>query len=100
MRAYERLLKYVAIHTASDDSTGRHPSQAREYDLARLLTDELKGLGIADADLDDKCYVYGSLPPTEGCENAVRLGLIAHMDTAPDCSGENVKPQVWYRPRL
>lgn len=92
MRAYERLQKYVVVHTTSDEFSGTHPSTMRQFDLATLLVEELKSLGVSDARVDDKCYVYGSLPATEGYENAVRLGLIAHMDTAPDCSGEHVKP--------
>ncbi len=92
MRAYERLLNYVVVHTTSSDESATTPSTMRQFDLARQLVDELKALGVADAEVDDKCYVYGTLPATEGYENAVRLGLIAHMDTAPDCSGENVKP--------
>ena len=92
MRAYERLLHYAAIHTTSCDESDSTPSTIRQFDLARLLVEELKALGISDARVDDKCYVYGTLPATSGYENATRLGLIAHMDTAPDCSGENVKP--------
>ncbi|MBR3271914.1 MAG: peptidase T [Clostridia bacterium] len=95
MRAYERLLQYVVIHTTSDDTTGTTPSTARQFNLARLLVEQMQALGVADAHVDDKCYVYGTLPATEGYENATRLGLIAHMDTAQDCSGENVRPQLW-----
>ena len=95
MRAYERLLNYVVIHTTSDESTGTHPSSQRQFDLAWMLADELKELGVSDARVDEKAYVYGSLPATEGCKNAAKLGFIAHMDTSPDSSGENVKPQIW-----
>ena len=95
MRAYERLLNYVVVHTTSDESTGTHPSSERQFNLARMLVNELKELGVSDAYVDDKAYVYGSLPATPGCEKAARLGFIAHMDTSPDCSGENVKPQIW-----
>ena len=94
MRAYERLLKYVVVHTASDDTSETVPSTARQFDLAHILVEEMKGLGITDARVDDKCYVYGSLPATEGLEKAPAIGLIAHMDTVPDFCGENVKPRV------
>ncbi|MBR4250019.1 MAG: peptidase T [Verrucomicrobia bacterium] len=94
MRAYERLLNYVTIHTTSDEATGTTPSTARQFDLARCLVEEMKALGIEDARVDDKCYVYGTIPATPGCENAPGLGFIAHLDTAPDFSGENVKPRV------
>lgn len=94
MRAYERLIRYARVHTTSSDRTGTHPSTARQFDLARLLVEEMKQLGIADARVDEHCYVYGTLPATPGCEDKPALGLIAHMDTAPSASGENVQPQV------
>ncbi|MGN0662156.1 MAG: peptidase T [Faecalibacterium sp.] len=92
MRAYERLLQYVRFHTTSDASSGTHPSAAREFDLAHALVEEMKALGIENAFVDENCYVYGSLPATPGCEGKHALGLIAHMDTADDASGENVEP--------
>ncbi len=95
MRAYERLLNYVRVHTASDENSGTHPSAEREFDLARQLVDEMKALGMEDAHVDEHCYVYGTLPATPGCEDQHALGLIAHMDTADDASGENVQPVVW-----
>ena len=95
MRAYERLLGYVKVNTASSESgAGTSPSTQRQFDLARLLADELRALGVADAELTGSCYVYGHLEATPGCEGAPCLGLIAHMDTAPDFSGENVRPRV------
>lgn len=95
MRAYERLLGYVKVNTASGESgAGTSPSTQRQFDLARLLADELRALGVADAELTGSCYVYGHLEATPGCEGAPCLGLIAHMDTAPDFSGENVLPRV------
>ena len=95
MRAYERLLGYVKVNTASSESgAGTSPSTQRQFDLARLLADELRALGVADAELTGSCYVYGHLEATPGCEGAPGLGLIAHMDTAPDFSGENVRPRV------
>lgn len=94
MRAVERLLKYVTVFTTSDENSSTVPSSARQFDLAKLLVQELKELGISDAHVDDKCYVYASIPATPGCEQAPAIGLIAHMDTAPDFCGENVKPQI------
>ena len=92
MRAYQRLLQYVQVHTTSDPATGTHPSTQRQFDLARMLADELRALGVGDADVDEHCYVYGHLPATPGCEGRPALGLIAHMDTATDASGEKVQP--------
>ena len=94
MKAYERLLKYVAVHTTSDENSTTVPTAAREFDLAKMLVEELKAIGVADAAVDDKCYVYGTLPATPGYEKAAKLGFIAHMDTAPDFSGENVRPRI------
>ena len=93
-RVLERLLRYVKVYTTSDDESTTTPSSARQFDLANMLVQELQEMGIADARVDDKCYVYASIPATEGCENAPAIGLVAHMDTAPDFSGENVNPQV------
>ena len=94
MRAYERLLKYVKVHTTSDPNSGTHPSTLRQFDLAKILVEELKELGLTDAHVDEHCYVYATLPATQGQESAAPLGLIAHMDTADDASGENVRPQI------
>lgn len=94
MRAYERLIKYAKVSTASDPDSGKHPSSERQFDLARMLVDELKELGIDNAQLDDNCYVYASIPASEGCENAPAIGLIAHVDTSPDFSGEGVNPRI------
>lgn len=95
MRAYERFLKYVTIYTTSDEESTAHPSTARQFDLAHLLVAQLKELGVADAAVDDKCYVYGTLPATSGYEEKPALGFVSHMDTAPAAPGENVKPQVF-----
>ena len=92
MRAYERLLRYAQVYTTSDPHSGTHPSSQRQFDLARLLVEEMKELGIQDAAVDEHCYVYGTIPATPGYENQPALGLIAHMDTVADAPGENVKP--------
>ncbi len=94
MKAHERLLKYVRIHTASDENSAAVPTSARQFDLARMLVDELHELGISNARVDDKCYVYASIPASVGCESCPAIGFIAHMDTVPDFCGENVKPNV------
>ena len=95
MRAYERFLKYVTIYTTSDEESASHPTTARQFDLAHLLVEQLKELGVADAAVDEKCYVYGTLPATPGYEEKPALGFVSHMDTAPAAPGENVKPQVF-----
>lgn len=94
MRTYERLIRYAKVYTTSDPDSETCPSTARQFDLANLLVEELKAIGVADARVDEHCYVYGSIPATPGCETKPALGLIAHMDTAPDAPGENVKPML------
>ena len=94
MKAYERLLNYVRIYTTSDEESETIPSSARQFDLANLLVKELHALGVENAEVDDKCYVYAKLSATEGYEHATKLGFVAHMDTAPDFSGEHVQPRI------
>lgn len=94
MRAYERFLKYVPVWTTSDEDSETVPSAKRELDLAGMLVEEMKELGIENARVDDKGYVYGYIPATPGYEKKASIGLIAHMDTAPDASGENIKPRL------
>ena len=94
MRAYERFLQYVKVYTTSDEESATHPTTARQLDLGRMLVAQLKELGLKDARLDEYGYVYATLPATPGCEQAAGLGFIAHMDTAPGTSGENVNPQI------
>lgn len=94
MRAYERLLNYVAVDTPSDPKSQTNPSSKCQFDLAEKLVQELKSLGVDHAQVDEKCYVYATIPATEGYENSRRLGFISHMDTAPDFNGKGVKPQI------
>lgn len=94
MKAYERLLKYVKVYTTSDENSDTHPTTIRQFDLANLLVEEMKELGLVDCRVDEQCYVYGYIPATEGYENKPSIGLIAHMDTAPAANGQNVRPQI------
>lgn len=94
MKAYERLLNYVAVDTPSDPASGVTPSTKEQFVLAEKLVEEFRQMGVENAQVDEKCYVYASIPATEGCENCKSLGFIAHMDTAPDFNGRGVKPQI------
>lgn len=94
MEAYKRLLNYVGIYTTSDEGSKSVPTAAREFDLAKLLVKELHEMGVENAQVDEKCYVYAHLPATPGYETKPRLGFIAHIDTAPDFRGNDVKPRV------
>ncbi len=95
MKAYERLLKYVKFSTNSDDGCADTPSTKSQFGLADALVEEMKALGITDAFVDEKCYVYGHIPATEGYENAPAIGFIAHMDTSPDFNADGCKPILW-----
>lgn len=94
MKAYERLLKYARIWTTSDEESTTSPTTSRQFDLAKQLVEEMKEIGIEDAYMDEFGYVYGHIPATTGYEDRTAIGFIAHMDTAPDYSGENVNPQI------
>ncbi len=99
MNVQERFLKYVSYWTTSDennvtDGATRIPSTERQFELGRVLEQELRDLGLEQVTLTDHCYVYGLLPATPGYENKEAVGFISHMDTAPDFSGKDVKPQI------
>ena len=93
-RAYERLIEYAKVHTASVEDAEATPSTQRQFDLAHLLEKELRALGVSDVFVDEHCYVYGRIPATPGYEGKPCVGFLAHMDTIPDFSGENVKPRL------
>lgn len=87
----DRFMQYVQIDTQSDPASPSQPSTEKQKDLSRKLVEELKQIGIADAELDEHGYVYATLPATSKKDVPV-LCLCAHVDTAPDCSGAGVKP--------
>ena len=95
MRAYERFINYAKIHTSSDETTGTHPSTPWQFDLARLLAEELTQLGLSDVNVNEFGIVTAVLPATEGLEHLPALGFLSHMDTIPEVSGENVQPLLW-----
>ncbi|MBR1496305.1 MAG: peptidase T [Oscillospiraceae bacterium] len=94
MRAYERLIRYAKVHTASAEDAETTPSTPRQFDLARMLEAELKELGAKDVFVDGHSYVYARLPATPGLEQIPCIGFLAHLDTIPDFPGENVRPRV------
>ena len=94
MRAYERLLNYVVVRTPSDEHSTTSPSSQCQFDLARILADEMTALGISDVSLDEFCYVYGKIPATPGYENKPSIGFIAHMDTVSDYCDHDIIPVV------
>jgi len=89
----ERFLRYVRIDTQSDPESPTTPSTEKQKDLGRVLAQELRDLGITDAHLDNHGYVYATLPATTDKKVPV-VCFCSHMDTSPDCSGKDVKPQI------
>src|SRR6201995_2771557 len=89
----ERFLRYVVIDTQSDAASPTCPSTEKQKNLGRLLASELQALGLADAHLDDNGYVYATIPATSDKKVPV-LCFCSHMDTSPDCTGKDVKPQI------
>lgn len=94
MRVEERLLKYVSYWTTSDEECRQIPSSERQFELGKVLEQELRDLGLEKVTLTDHCYVYGLLPATKGYADKPAVGFISHMDTAPDFSGKDVKPLI------
>ena len=92
MKPVERFLKYVSFDTQSKDDSSTFPSTLKQLELAKYLLAELKSLGVINAHLDEFGYVYAKIE--SNCNSSKTLGLIAHMDTAPDASGENIKPKI------
>ena len=89
--ASERFLRYVQVDTQSDPQSTSSPSTEKQKNLSKILAEELKQIGIADAHMDEWGYVYGTIPSTTD-KNVPVICFCAHVDTAPDCSGTNVKP--------
>ena len=94
MNIQERFLKYVSFTTTSDESSESCPSTPQQLELAKYLVNELESIGLEQVKMDENGYVYGLLPATEGRENDTPIGFISHMDTSPDFSGVDPKPQI------
>ena len=90
--AAERFVRYAGVDTQSDDDSTTYPSTAKQLDLLRMLADELRELGLEDVELDEHGYVFATVPATVEHDVPV-IGFLAHVDTSPDVSGENVQPQ-------
>lgn len=91
----DRFLRYVQIDTQSDEEGTGTPTTAKQHELARLLVEELTEMGAEEITYDkEHCYVYASIPATEGMEEKPVMGFISHMDTSPAVSGANVRPQI------
>lgn len=94
----ERFLRYIAVNTASDENTGTSPSTKGQFDLAGMLTDELKAMGVPEEDIvfdSEHCYIYCRIKASDGVDETVpKIGFIAHMDTSPEAPGACVSPKI------
>ncbi|WP_392347029.1 peptidase T [uncultured Polaribacter sp.] len=89
----ERFIKYVTIDTESDPNNPAFPSTENQWDLAHVLVEDLKVIGMQDISLDENCYIMATLPSNVS-HNVPIIGFVSHMDTSPDFTGKNVKPQI------
>jgi tripeptide aminopeptidase len=92
--AVERFLRYVTFDTQSNENSETYPSTARQLDLLRHLVDELRAIGLSDAEIDEHGYVMATIPATTQKKNVPVIGFIAHVDTSPEMSGAGVKPLI------
>ena len=94
-KVIENFLQYVAIDTQSSEDSTSTPSTEKQHDLAKLLADQLHKIGAREVTYDtERCYVYATIPASEGYENAPVIGFIAHMDTSPAVTGAKVSPRI------
>ena len=92
----EKFLKYVKVDTQSDPDSGTSPSTMKQHDLAKILRDELIGIGASDVYYDEEhCYVYASIPSNiDDGKKRYKMGFVAHMDTSDEVSGKDVNPRI------
>ncbi|NNC70567.1 MAG: peptidase T, partial [Flavobacteriaceae bacterium] len=89
----KRFIKYITIDTQSDPNNPEFPSTDKQWDLAKILVEDLKEIGKQEVILDENCYIMATLPSTIDFE-VPTIGFISHIDTSPDFSGTNVNPQI------
>lgn len=94
MELKERFLKYVGFDTQSNPESETYPSSAKQLVLLNYLAEEMKSLGLAEVEVDANGYAMGTIPATPGYEDRPVIGFIAHVDTSPDMSGADIKPQI------
>ena len=92
-KVIERFIRYAKIHTTSDPESSTYPSSSRQLDFIQLLAGELKSIGCTDVEVDEFGYLMATIPANTNTKSPV-IGFIAHVDTSPDFSGENVNPQI------
>ena len=89
----DRFIKYIQVDTQSDPNNPAFPSTEKQWDLAHLLVEELKAIGMQDVELDDNCYIMATLPSNVD-HKVPTIGFVSHIDTSPDFSGTNINPQI------
>ncbi|MFP4289569.1 MAG: peptidase T [Bacteroidales bacterium] len=89
----DRFLKYISIDSQADPESNTFPSTQKQFDMANLLAEELKEMGLKDAHVDENCYVMATLPSNMNGDVPV-VGFLAHVDTAPDLPGKNIQPRI------
>ena len=93
MNIVDRFIKYAKIDTESDENSNQTPSTKKQFDLARVVEQEMREMGLEDISLDDKCYLMATLPAN--CDKDLpTIGFVAHFDTSPDMSGKDVNPRI------
>ena len=90
----DRFLKYVSFDTQSDEMSETFPSTEKQKVLLQYLVEEMKSLGLTEVEMDEHSYAMGTIPATPGYEDRPVIGFISHVDTSPDMSGANIKPQI------
>lgn len=90
----DRFVRYCKVNTRSSDSSEHFPSTKEQWDLLRILKQELEDIGLEEISLDEKGYLFASLPATKGYENSPVIGFLAHVDTYPGTNADNVSPQI------
>lgn len=93
MNIVDRFIKYVKIDTQSDENNAQTPSTQKQFNLAKEVEREMIEMGLTDVSLDEKCYLMATLPANTD-KDVPTIGFVAHFDTSPDMSGENVKPRI------
>ena len=88
----DRFMRYVQVDTQSDPTSDASPTTEKQKDLSKVLFEELKKMGLAEVELDQYGYVYATIPATSDKKSIPAICFCSHVDTAPDCSGTNVKP--------
>lgn len=94
MELKERFLKYVSFDTQSDEKSNTFPSTDKQLVLLNYLVEEMKSMGLTEVEIDENGYAMGSIPASVGYENVPVIGFVSHVDTSPDMSGANIKPQI------